>query len=235
MLICYTLYMSLIRDWSEDWKCILRGEFDSIRHIEPPKEYLGFVKKNYPPVILLPGITRKWGFLKSLADKISQTGYPVYTLPDLGRNMISIPRSARIIEKLLTSQNIKNVILIGHSKGGLTAKYLLVKSRERKRIKAAITIAAPFLGSKMARLSLSRAHRELTPESKIVRELAKNKNVNRKIYSLMPVYDNLIPRQDSYLPDGHNLIVPARGHHAILFQPPTARLILGILDGLRKR
>jgi len=234
MSICYTFHMSLLKDWSEDWKCILKGELDSMRNSNPPKEYLGFTKKGYPPVVLLPGITRKWGFLKKLADKISEAGYPVYALPDLKRNMMSIPRSARIVEKLLASQNIKGAILIGHSKGGLVAKYLLAKSSERKNIRAATTIATPFLGSEIARLSLSKAYQELTPESKIVRELAKNRAINRKIYSLIPVYDNLLPQQKSYLPGGHNLIINARGHHTIVFDPRTIKIILGILNQYRR-
>ncbi len=226
--------MSLIKDWGEDWKCILKGELDSMGHSKPPKNYLGFAKNGYPPVILLPGITRKWGFLKNLADKISEAGYPVYALPDLGRNMMTIPHSARIVEKLLASQNIKGAILIGHSKGGLMAKYLLAESPERKRIKAAIAIATPFLGSEIARLSLSKAYQELTPESKIVRELARNKTVNRKIYSLIPIYDNLLPQQNSYLPGGRNLIIQTRGHHTIVFDPKTIKIILEILSRYRR-
>ncbi|MFH0890876.1 MAG: hypothetical protein V1856_02500 [Candidatus Liptonbacteria bacterium] len=227
--------MSLAKDWSEDWKYIAKGELDSLRSSRPPADYLGFIKKGYPPVILVPGITRKWGFLKSLADKISRTGYPVYAVPELGRNVIPIPRAARIIEQLLASQNIKGGILLGHSKGGLIAKYILAHSPERGRVRAVIAIATPFYGSKMARLALSRAYQEITPESKIIRELALHKSINRKIYSIIPIYDNLLPQHSSYLPGAHNLIVYSRGHHTILFEPKTIRLILGILTGLRRK
>ncbi len=226
--------MSLLKDWSEDWKCMLKGEVDSIKQTRPPRRYLETAKKGYPPVILLPGVTRKWGFLRKLADNISKAGYPVHVLPGLKRNITSIPCSARIVGNFITSQNIKNVVLIGHSKGGLLAKYILAKSPERKRISAAIAIAAPFLGSEMARLVPSRAYQELTPESKVVCELIRDRAVNRKIYSLIPIYDNILPQKNSYLPGGHNLIIRARGHHTIVFKPKTTKIILGILNRYRR-
>lgn len=64
-------------------------------HQNPPKHYLGYVLPGKAPVILLPWILMRWSFMKHLGDRISRAGHPVYVLPGLKYNILSIPISAK--------------------------------------------------------------------------------------------------------------------------------------------
>lgn len=96
----------------------------------PPESYISKADKNKIPVILIPGIGNRWGAIKHLADLISSQGYPLYVIPDLKNNLLSVEKSAEIVKAMIDKNNLKNVILVGYSKGGLIGKYLMVLKNE---------------------------------------------------------------------------------------------------------
>lgn len=70
------------------------------RH-QTPKHYLEYVVKGKAPVIILPALLSRWGFLKPLGDYISLRGHPTYVVPKLGNNLKDIPRSAELVRDLI--------------------------------------------------------------------------------------------------------------------------------------
>src|SRR3989338_2477328 len=184
----------------------------------PPKHYLGYVIDNKVPVIILPGLGARWGFCKSLADHISLLGHPVYIVPKLGNNRDSIPASAKKVREIIEENNLKNIILVAHSKGGLISKYLLLHEDPDKRVKGVSAIASPFHGSSMGKLIPLPAIQELTPNSKIIKYLKEHSEVDRKIVSIIPSYDNLIWHPNgSYLERAmHNINVDVAGHSLVV-------------------
>lgn len=128
-------------------------------HRNPPKHYLGHIIKGKKPIILIPGIMGKWGFLKKLGDKISLEGHPVYIVPKLGYNLANIPTAAKIVEEIIDENNLKDVIIVAHSKGGLIGEYLLTCD---KRVEKLIAIATPFYGSHLAKFFRLKPFKELS-------------------------------------------------------------------------
>lgn len=152
-------------------------------------------------VILVPGLAFRWGFLKHLGDKISSRGYPVYVVPELGSNLLDISKSAKFVREILEENNLNNVIIVTHSKGGLIGKYLLIHENNDNRIKGVIAVATPFSGTSLGQLLPHPAFRELIAEGKLIKALKLNKSVNSKIVSIYPLFDNHIYPQGggSYL------------------------------------
>lgn len=220
-----------VRDWIVDYVYLLRGGV-AIRR-RPPKHYRHYTKENMVPVILLSGLFLKWHFLRHLGNKISRAGHPTYIVPSLGRNLLSIPWSARLVRELLEEHSLSNVVVVGHSKGGLIGKYLLAHHNNDRRIKAVIAIATPFTGSRLARTVPHNAFRELTHESETIQKLQKTTGVNKRIYSLIPAYDNHVwSDEGSYLKGATNTIIPVRGHHRVVFDKNVQAKVMKILDKL---
>lgn len=225
--------MSSLSDWARDYVYMLRGSISFIRR--EPRHYKNQVAENKVPVILLSGIYFKWHFMRHMAKKISYAGHPVYIIPSLGRNLLSIPFSAKIVYEILEKNDLKNVVIIGYSKGGLVAKEVLANYNEDNRVAKEIAIAAPFEGSRLAGAIPHKAFKELAPNSQKISSLKDERRVNKKIVSIMPEYDNHVwHEKGSYLKGAKNIKVPVRGHHKVLYDKDVIDKILSILDKVSK-
>lgn len=217
--------------WIIDYFYLLRGYLSMLIHKNPPSHYLDFVVKGKVPIILIPGISNKWGFLKYLGDKISAKGHPVYIVPKLKFNSFDIPTSAKIVREIIDKNNLENAVIIGHSKGGLIGKYFLIHENKDNKIKGLIAIGTPFSGSGLAKRFPRISFKELTPESKIIQELNFHKEVDSKIISIMPEFDNHIwHEKGSFLEGALNIKVPTKGHHKILFDKDVIKKIIELIE-----
>lgn len=225
-----------ILSWVIDYGYMIHGSVISLIYHKTPKHYLEYVLENKVPVILIPGILGKWGFMKSLGDKISKMGHPVYIIPELGYNLFNIPESAKklkdVVEKIDTNKsNLKGVILVAHSKGGLIGKYLLANKNEDNKVLGLISIATPYSGSSMAKLLPLEPIKELDTDSKIILDLEKHNEVNNKIISICPEYDNHVwAEKGSRLDGAKNVEVNVHGHHKIIFDKKVEDVVLKSIE-----
>jgi len=211
--------------WVHDYFYLAKG-YTFMFH-KPPKHYLSYVLENKSPVILIPGLYSKWQFLKAIADPISLKGHPVYVVGRLGYNTKAIDRSAKLIRELIDEKNLRNVIIIAHSKGGLIAKHLLAYDNQDGRVTKVIAIATPFLGSHAVRFLPGKAFKELHPEGEIIKKLHSQSEVNHKIVSIFGEFDNHIwPTGNCRLEGAKNIQVNVYGHHKILFNKHVRDIIL---------
>lgn len=217
--------------WIVDYFYLLLGTLFMLIYKNPPEHYLGFVIDKKAPIILIPGISNKWGFLKHLGDKISIKGHPVYIVPKLKFNLFDIKTSAKIVREIIDKNNLQNAVIVGHSKGGLIGKYLLIHENQDEKVKGLIAIATPFSGSRLANQIPGKAHKELAPESKVIQELNFHKEVNSKIISIMPEFDNHVWHgKGSNLSGAINIKVPTKGHHKIVFDKKVIKKIIELID-----
>lgn len=219
--------MHRILYWLVDYAHIAKNWPKMYLHRDPPDHYLGHIVQGKEPVILLAGVTNTWRSLKKIGDKISLEGHPVYIVPNLGRNFKDIESSAKIVEEVIDENHLENVIIIAHSKGGLIGKYLLIQD---KRIKKLVAIATPFAGSYIARIFPHKTLRELSPKSKIIAKISSHTEVDKKIISIIPAFDNhVFPRGSSYLQGAKNIRIRVYGHHTPLFLANVAQKVLDLL------
>ena len=217
--------------WIIDYYYDFIGKLLMFTHKNPPKHYLGYVVKNKAPIILIPGISNKWGFLKRLGDSISMLGHPVYVVRELGFNLLDIPQSAKIVRRIAAQNNLENAIVVGHSKGGIIGKYFLIHENKDNRIKGVIAIASPFSGSRIVNHLPGKHFKELAPESKMVKDMNSNKKINSKIISIMPEFDNHVwSEKRSYLDGALNIMLAVKGHHKIIFDKSSIRKIIELIE-----
>ena len=115
-----------------------------------PKKYQAENLRN-SPVIIIPGLMSKWNIFRKIIKPLVLQGHPVYEVKGLGRNIIRIADAAKLVRKVIDENNLENVILVGHSKGGLEGKYALAFLNQDNRIKKLVAIASPFAGSILAK------------------------------------------------------------------------------------
>ena len=155
--------LKMFKHWAVDYLYALHGHAKMFLMREPA-HYRGLVVQGKSPIILIPGITAKWHMMNLLADPLSKKGHPVYIVPRLGFNFKKIGESAKIIRELIDENDLRDVIILAHSKGGLIGKYVLAHHNGDNRVKKLIAIATPFAGSRLAVHMPSRWYEELRPD-----------------------------------------------------------------------
>jgi triacylglycerol lipase len=180
------------------------------------------------PILLIPGVYENWRFMQPIAAHLYRAGHPVHVVDKLGYNTGTIPAMAVIVSEYLKSLDLRDVVLIAHSKGGLIAKQALGTPDTLRRVKHVIAINTPFSGSRYANLFLLPGVRMFRPSGSVIRQLALNLAINRQISSLYSVFDPHIP-ETSHLDGAENIILPTIGHFRLIGDSLTVETIDRIL------
>jgi pimeloyl-ACP methyl ester carboxylesterase len=180
------------------------------------------------PVVLVPGVYETWHFMKPIADRLTRLGHPVHFVPELGRNAATIPEAAQTVYRYLEQNDLSGVVLIGHSKGGLIAKHVMVVDDTAGRVDRMIALASPFSGSSYARYMPSRPLRAFIPTAEPLATLAADARANSRITSIYPVFDGHIP-EGSALAGATNVEVPVKGHFRVLADPRSIDAVVEAL------
>ncbi|MEK7212297.1 MAG: hypothetical protein AAB686_01300 [Patescibacteria group bacterium] len=223
--------LRLLGHWLHDYWHALRGIGNILVYREPPAHYLGHVVAGKAPVILIPGVYEKWQFLKAVADPISHCGHPVYALTHISYNLREIRHLSELVWKLIEQEELHNVVLLAHSKGGLVGKRILASHNSDGRVKKLIAIATPFSGSEAVRFLPFKNLSELHPRSATIIELNKERSINRHIVSIFGEFDNHVwPTESCRLEGAKNIQVPVHGHHRILFDNEVRELVMAEIE-----
>jgi hypothetical protein len=170
------------------------------------------------PVLLLPGVYETWDFLEAAGRRMHELGHPVHVVPDFGRNLGPIADMASLVIAYLVDNELTDVTIIAHSKGGLIGKTLMISEDCRTRIRSMVAINSPFAGSDYAHLLPIRTLREFVPTHKTIVALARAAEVNHRITSIYSSWDPIIPN-GSVLDGATNIELPVTGHFRILDRP----------------
>lgn len=251
---------SKLKHWLIDYVHLLRGGVAMYIHRNPPPNYIDS-ELSKTPIILVPGFLEKWGFLKPLGDFLASNGHPIFVIPRLGHNIADIPSAsstlrqvvvqalpnlghhiqdvrieAKKLRQYIDQQNLSQVVIVAHSKGGLIGKYYLVHQNQDQRVVGMVAVATPFKGSALAKLIPHPSVQELTARHQIIQALETHKAVNHQIISIYPTFDNHIWTENgSFLEGAENIQVKLNGHHRVLFDRGVQNLILKSVDKLTKQ
>lgn len=200
--------------WGADYRWVTKAIVGGlVRPGLPPGYSQGWRR----PVLLVPGVIEDWTMMRLIGDRLNQAGHPVHRLPDLRRNTMTVVEGSEVTAAYLADHDLRDVVIVAHSKGGLIAKHFMLGDTEG-RVRQLIAIATPFSGSVLARLVPWQLVRSLGPDDPTITELAGQAAVNHKITSVSPAFDPHIPG-GSHLDGAVNVPVAAMGHFRVLAQP----------------
>jgi len=191
----------------------------------PPKSWKTGARGD---VVLIQGLNARWVSLKKIGKAIHKQGYRIHIVEKLENNTKPVIQGSADISHYIESNNLKNVILVGHSKGAINAICLLKNPDIAQRIKMIINIAGPLKGTLLTRFYLT--GRELEPGSDLIKHY--NEGINsKKIVNLFPLIDDMVIPNKSLRGD-HEINKPINvfGHIRIVESRQTIREIKSLLN-----
>lgn len=179
------------------------------------------------PILVIPGVYEDWRFMRPLIVPLHRRGYAVHAIPELERNRAPIAEGASAVRALLVERDLRDVVVVGHSKGGLIGQ-LALRDDTEGRIAALVTICAPFHGSSRSRLLPLRSLRPLVPGHPSLVGLGLENAMNARITSICSSFDEHVP-EGSELPGADNVHLAVSGHFRPIGHPDTLAEILRVL------
>lgn len=181
------------------------------------------------PVLLLPGVYETWQFMRPIAERMHDRGHPVHVVTGLGRNRHGVDAGAALVSAYLEEHDLRDVVIVAHSKGGLIGKFVMLRHDPEGRVATMVAVSTPFSGSAYARYIPIRSIRAFSPRDGITLMLAANEAVNAKIVSVFGLFDPHIPG-GSRLPGARNVQLDSSGHFRVLQSPQLLGLIDEVLE-----
>lgn len=178
-----------------------------------------------PPVVLVPGVWEPWQFLKPLGELLFVHGVRVHTVPALGYNRRPVAEAAAVLGAYLVEHDLRDVVLVAHSKGGLIGKLAMLQQDPDGRIDSMVAVNTPFAGSVYARWIPMRSVRAFIPSDATIVALAAEVEVNRRITSVHAFWDPHIPG-GSALDGAQDVVLDTPGHFRPLADPQLQALLL---------
>lgn len=169
------------------------------------------------PLVLLPGVYETWKFLQPLMAGLHARGHPIHVIDLLHRNRRPVAEMADRVTAYLEQHDLRDVILVAHSKGGLIGKQVMI-GPGGGRVRGMVAVATPFGGSRYARMMLTPSLRSFSPRDRTIVSLARQHGVNAHITSVFGRFDPHIP-ESSNLPGARNVLLETGGHFRILAHP----------------
>lgn len=127
------------------------------------------------PVVLVHGYLHNHSAFRAMTRQLRQAGFR--WVHGLNYNPLAedIPRlAARLaveVDRVLTASRAERCMIVGHSMGGIVARYYVQKLARPEVVDTVITLGSPHRGSYTSYLGLGPATTQLRPGSLLLREL----------------------------------------------------------------
>lgn len=200
--------------WLLDYAYAARWQLRAFFNRTDPKS---FATGDKAPVVVLPGVYETWKFLQPLLEALHRRGHPVHVIEMLRHNRRPVADAAAHVTAFLRSADLRNVVLVAHSKGGLAGKLVMV-GPEADRVAGMLAVATPFSGSRYARMMPGQTLRAFSPAHPSILAIARHQVVNARVVSVFAEFDPHIP-EGSDLVGARNVRVDTGGHFRILAHP----------------
>ena len=129
------------------------------------------------PILLVHGIIDNHAIFTVMERALRRRGFQTLSAYDYGLLTHNIPRAAvrlaKTIEKLSAATGHQRIHVIGHSLGGLIARYYVQRLGGDRHVHTLVTLGTPHQGTQLAWVApLLPPVRQLTPTSPVIQELA---------------------------------------------------------------
>ena len=196
-----------------------------------------------PPVLMIPGIYCNAAVWWWMRRRLSRSGLHTVVInlePPLASIDDFAEQLAEHIERVCAETGAEQVVLLGHSMGGIVARAYLQRFGDRGRVGKVITLATPHHGSELARLAVGADGRQLRRGNPWLARLNESESVASRVplVSLFTWQDNFVaPQHSSMLANATNVGLQGMGHFSLLFSREVAQRvheeIVGIKNGSR--
>lgn len=184
---------------------------------------------NRSAFVVMRRALRRYGFLSVDTFNYSIIGHDVLELA---------ARLAAHVDDVLATTGAHRVHVVGHSLGGIVARYYIQELGGEEKVHTCITLGSPHNGTHAAFAGRGRAAREIRPGSELLRLLDEGARASDVRY--VSYYSNLdalvIPASSAKLTHpklrARNVLVKDHGHMSLLISRPLIRSIAETLAHL---
>ncbi|NBM17462.1 triacylglycerol lipase [Streptomyces sp. GC420] len=197
--------------------------------------------RSRPPVLLLHGFIDNRSVFVLLRRSLARNGWPHVESLNYSPLTWDIRAAADIlgrhVEEICARTGHREVDIVGHSLGGLIARYYIQRLGGDRRVRVLVTLGTPHSGTTVVPpLSAHPIIRQMRPESDIINELREAApGCRTRFISFWSDLDRLMMPVDSaqlHHPDliAHNVRVNGVGHLALPVHPAVATGIRQALE-----
>lgn len=176
------------------------------------------------PVLLVHGYICNHRVWDNMALALRHAGHPVLTI-DLEPLFTSIDDYAALVERavttLLTQTKARQVVLVGHSMGGLVIRSWL-RAHGSERVARIITLGTPHQGTRIARTSATPNGAQMVWHSTWLAELAASEDDTKRalMHIAITAQDNVVfPQAEQVLPGAQVTHFQGIGHLQMCIDP----------------
>jgi triacylglycerol lipase len=176
-------------------------------------------------VVLLHGFLATAGVLRPLGDAIergasARTASFTHT-PGVGIESIA-GRLAELVNRIPSPE--VRIHLVGHSIGGLAARWFVTELGGDPRVVGTVSIASPFEGAPRARLFPGHLARDIEPGSALLARLRSAESVVPHL-SIAGGHDRVVP-SGALLSHGERLFIEGAGHNELIYDGETLAAVV---------
>jgi len=191
----------------------------------------------FAPVVFVHGLGGNRGtwsalrlFLRMLGHKrMYALGYEDGTIEELAGRLVDF------VESVKQATGAQQVDMVGHSMGGLIARYAIQRLGLDKSVRALITLATPHQGSYAAEYANTIQTKQLRPDSSLLKGLNADdwRQYSTRLVCVCSDRDvYVVPNHLMRHPQAENIDIPGLSHTQYLISPAVFRCVADRLEPL---
>ena len=206
-----------------------------------PLQYLDPVAAS-TPIILLHGYFHNRSAFVIMRRSLKKFGFRSVDTMNynvIGHDVQELAAQLAVhVDEILERTGATHVHLIGHSLGGLVARYYIQKLGGHEKVHTCITLGTPHRGTHAAWVGRGKTARQLRPGSLLLRQIARSaRAMPVRFISFYSNLDSLVlPASNAKITEpslrARNIFVKDLGHLSLLISRPLIRSIAEILASL---
>ena len=196
------------------------------------------------PVLLVHGLIDNRSTFAVMRRHLRRRGFTTVCSWNYSPFLTDVARGARDlgkhIERICRETGHDQVHIVGHSLGGLMARYYVQRQGGDRRVATLVTIGTPHRGSALANVAPTALIRQLRPGSPVIRELElPAPPLTTRITAIYSDMDQLVlpsPAGRCDHPDlrARNVLVRGVGHMSLLIHRTVLDEVVATLTGVRR-
>lgn len=199
----------------------------NLEGLDPIKRGLiiGDVENAGTPIILIHGVVDNRSVFTMIKRGLRRRGFgriiTVNYSPLTDDVRVVAERLETLVEKLCVETGYERVHVIGHSMGGLVARYFVQRMGGDSRVHTLVTLGTPHQGTAPAKLVPHPVARQMRPDSDILTELAApSPGCRTRFVAVWSDLDQMIiPKENARIEhtdlNARNVFVPSVGHNSL--------------------
>ena len=196
------------------------------------------------PVVLVHGIGDNRSAFTLLRRTLRRRGFGRIITVNYSPLTSDVRKAAadlgRHVERVCRQSGYEQVFLVGHSLGGIIARYYVQCLAGDSRVGTLVTLGSPHAGTQLARMAPLLVGRQLRPNSELMRELAGPARCTTRFMAIYSDRDEVVVPNRSARLDHPDLIVTRLqvhgvGHLSLLVNSVVAQAVAAALTSEASR